>query len=122
MRDPYFGHRDWFTGEELDDREAWIDWDFALVSALQIIEDNTDKHGLLTWETANDRIDVKANKKIDKFQAAVDRRTKGTKKKGYEPAAGEYFIPELDLRGGEWPTYKEYIEEMIAKDSDGTME
>lgn len=122
MRDPYFGHRDWFTGEELDDREAWTDWDFALVASLQIIEDNTDKHGLLSWETACDRVDIKANKKIDKFQAAVDRQTKGTKTKGYQASPGEYFVPEVDLRGGEMPTYKEYIENLIKKNTDGTME
>lgn len=116
MQDPYFGHRDWFTGEELADREAWTDWDFLLATALQIIEDHTNKHGLLQWEVDNERMDVIAEKKIDKFQAAVDRRTKGTSKKGYTPSPGEYFVPKLDLRGGEWPTYSDYIQDLVEKE------
>lgn len=127
MQDPYFGHRDWFTGEPDDDREAWIEWDYALVAALQIIEDSTNKHGLLSWEVDNERMDVIAEKKVDKFQAAVDRRTKGSKKKPYEPAPGEYFVPKLDLRGGEWPTYSDYLEELRAEslkrdEANGTMD
>lgn len=119
MQDPYFGHRDWYTGEELEDREAWIDWDFALVAALQIIEDSTDRNGLLVWEKENERMDVKAIKKFDKFEAAVSRATKGSKNKGYTPAPGEYFIPELDLRGGEWPTYSEYLKEFQEAPDEG---
>ena len=126
MRDPYFGHRDWLTGEEQPDREAWTDWDFALVAALQVIQDNTNQHGLLSWEVENERMDVIAEKKFDKFQAAVDRRTKGTKKKSYEPAPGEYFSPKLDLRGGEWPTYREYVDGLVAEsvedESNGTID
>jgi hypothetical protein len=113
MRDPYFGNRDWFTGEPTDTPEVWTDWDYALVSAFQVIEDNTNKHGLLQWEVDSERMDVKAIHKTDKFQAAVDRRTKGSKKKAYQPDPGEYFVPELDLRGGEWPTYSEYIKDML---------
>lgn len=123
MRDPYFGHRDWFTGEKTGDQNEWIDWDFALVSALQVIEDHTNKHGLLSWEVDNERMVVDAVKKIDPFQAAVDRKTKGSKKKGYTPDPGEYFVPDLILRGGEWPTYTSYIQELIDReDADGTID
>lgn len=110
MRDPYFGHRDWFNGEPLRDADEMTEWDYALIASLQIIEDNTDKHGLLAWETANERMTVDAVKQIDKFQAAIDRRTKGSPKKGYKPEPGEYFTPDLNLRGGEWPTYTAYLE------------
>jgi len=122
MRDPYFGNRDWVTGEPTDTPEVWTDWDYALVSAFQIIEDNTNRHGLLQWEVDNERMDVKAIHKIDKFQAAVDRRTKGSKKKAYTPDPGEYFVPELDLRGGEWPTYSEYIKKMLEEQESDVVE
>lgn len=116
MRDPYFGNRDWFTGEPNETPETWTDWDYALVAAFQVIEDNTNRHGLLTWEVENERMDVDAEKRTDKFQAAVDRRTKGTKKKGYEPSPGEYFVPKLNLLGGEWPTYSEYVKGLVDKE------
>lgn len=112
MRDPFFGHRDPFTGDPLRPRDEWTRWDYALVSAYQLVQDLTTKSGLLAHEVENPRMDVLAIKKHDKFQAAVDRRTKGTKKKGYEPDPGEYFVPKLHLRGGEWPTLEEYWEQM----------
>lgn len=125
MRDPYFGHRDWFTGEPLGDKDEKTKWDYALISALQVIEDHTNQHGVLIWEIENERMDVDAVKRTDKFQAAVDRKTKGSKKKAYSPDPGEYFVPELRLRGGEWPTYSDYIEDQIKKKDeemqDGTM-
>lgn len=108
MQDPYYGHRDIFTGEPIRDKDEWIEWDYVLVTAVQIIEDHTDKHGSLIWEVEAERVYVDAEKRIDKFQAAVDSRTKGTKQKGYTPSPGEYFVPKLDLRGGEWPTWEEY--------------
>lgn len=103
-----FGHRDPFTGAPLRDRGEWTEWDYALVSAYQLSQDLTNKHGLLVHEVDNERMDVLAIKKFDKFQAAVDRATKGSKKKGYTPEPGEYFQPKLYLRGGEWPTLEEY--------------
>lgn len=109
MQDPWFGHRD-SQFREIGDRDEWIDWDFALITALQVIEDGTDRNGLLFWETEPERMDVIAIKRIDKFQAAVDRATKGSSKRPYQPSPGEYFVPELDLRGGEWPTYKGWVQ------------
>lgn len=108
MRDPYFGNRDVFTGDPIRDRDEWTSWDYALVSAYQLSQDLTNKHGLLVHEVENERMDVWAIKKHDKFQAAVDNATRGSKKKGYTPDAGEYFVPKLVHRGGEWPTLEEY--------------
>ena len=118
MRDPHFGHRDYFTGKPIRDREEWTEWDFALVAAYQLVEDLTDKHGLLRHEIENERMDVEAIKKFDKFQAAVDRTTKGGKK-GYNPSPGEYFVPRLKLRGGEWPTLQEYWEQSMREAESG---
>lgn len=109
MHDAHYGHRDPFTGEPNGDPSEWIEWDFILVTAYQVIEDYTDKHGNLIWEVESERVYVDAEKRIDKFQAAVDSRTKGTKNKGYTPTPGEYFVPKLDLRGGAMPTFSEYI-------------
>lgn len=108
MRDPYFGNRDVLTGDPIRDRDEWTEWDYILVSVYQLIQDLTNKHGLLAHEVENERMVVEAIKKHDKFQAAVDRATKGSKKKGYTPDPGEYFVPRLYLRGGDWPTLEEY--------------
>ena len=110
MRDPLFGHRDPFTGEALRDKDEWTEWDFTIVSAFQLVNDLTNKHGLLVHEVDNERMDVEAVKDFDKFQAAIDRATKGTKSKGYTPSPGEVWKPRLRLRGGEWPTLEEYFQ------------
>lgn len=115
MRDPFFGHRDVFTGEPLRGKDEWTRWDFALVTAFQLVQDLTNKHGLLVFEVENERMDVYANKKFDKFEAARDRATAGSKTRGYTPQPGEYFEPELVLRGGEWPTLAEYWETLAEK-------
>lgn len=112
MRDPWYGHRDPFGGRPRGDKDEWIDWDYALITALQIIEDNTDQNGLLRWVTDSDRVVVEAVKTQDKFQAAVDARTSG---KNYKPGHGERFYPRVQLRGGEFPTYREYVEKHIQK-------
>ena len=114
MQDPYFGHRDAFTGEPIRDRDEMSEWDCALIAAFQLVNDLTDTHGLLRHETESDLVMVSAKKEIDRFQAAVDRMTKGSPKKGYQPQAGEYFVPVLELRGDEWPT----VEEFFAKEAE----
>lgn len=118
MHDHHFGHRHYKTGKPRVDRDKdeWIEWDYALVTALKVIDDFTDKHGLLVWETEADRIMVSAVRRTDKFQAAIDRLTG---KKNYKPKPGEVFSPKIELRGGEYPTYQEYIEGLI---KDGTIE
>lgn len=116
MRDPYFGHRHPFTGEPLRDKEEWTSWDYALVSAFQMIEDFTGKDGLLVWEKDSERVQVEAIRKIDKFQQAVENVTS---RKNYKAQKGETFYPNLKLLGGEWPTATEYFDG-IAKD--GTIE
>jgi len=119
MRDPYFGHRDFFTGEPLRDKDEWTDWDYALVAAYQTVQDMTNKHGLLVHEVESDRVMVSAVKKIDRFQAQVDRATKGSKAKGYTPDPGEYFEPKLELRfGDEWPTLEDHWADLAERSSD----
>lgn len=115
MRDPLFGHRDPFTGEGIRDRDEWTEWDFVIVAAFQLVNDLTNQHGLLVHEVDNERMDVEAIKGHDKFQAAIDRATKGHPKKGYKPDPGETWKPRLRLRGGEWPTLEEFFEKQAAE-------
>lgn len=122
MRDPLFGHRDALTGEPIRDRDEWTEWDYILVTVYQLISDLTDKHGLLAHEVDNERMDVLAVKKIDKFQAAVDRATKGSPKKGYTPSPGEVWRPKLHLRGGDWPTIEEYFESLAEEADEGAVQ
>lgn len=115
MRDPYFGHRDWFTGEEQDDREAKTDWDYALMAAYQIIQDHTDSDGVLIWENESDNIEVNAKWRKSKFRAAVEQRTGGKK---YKAQKGEYFVPDVHKMWGEYPTYSEWIDKQVKEQSE----
>lgn len=112
MRDPYSGHRDWFTGEVEDDKDEWTDWDYALVAAYQIVQDNTDSNGVLTWENESDNIEVLADRKISKFDASREAKTSGKK---YRPQPGERFVPNVHLMYGEYPTYSEWVEKQVGK-------
>lgn len=58
-----------------------------------------------------------ATRKIDKPQAAIDRKTKGTAKKPYEPQPGERWIttPRLKNKTLGWPTFSDYIEQEAKK-------
>lgn len=111
MRDPWYGHRDFYF-EPYGDKDEWIDWDYAIASALQTLEDMTDSHGTLAWFRESERVDIEAKKVIDKFQASIDRRTKGTIKKPYTPDPGESWVPQVTTRVGEEPTYREYLERL----------
>lgn len=106
MGDDWFGHRDWFTEAPTGDKDEWTDWDYALARAQQLIEDYTDQHGNLVYEVQDDRVVVEAVRKIDKFEAAKDRITS---KKNYKPLDGEYYVPRLEKRSAEWPTFEEWV-------------
>lgn len=109
MQDAWYGHRDFYF-EEYGDRNEWIDWDYALAAALQTLEDLSDQNGIPVWESESERVDIQAKKKIDKFQASIDRKTKGTDKKPYKAEPGESWVPDVSLRGsGDFPTYREYV-------------
>jgi hypothetical protein len=86
------GHRHPLTGERYGDKAEWTTWDYALMRAVQMIEDFTDKNGLLAWEVDEDGVDVIAVERFDKFDAAVERITS---KKGYKKPPGSYFVPKL---------------------------
>lgn len=110
VKDAWYGHRDYYW-QEFGDKDEFITWDYALISALQVIEDLSDQNGLLSWQTEPEWVDVVAKKKINKFQASIDRATKGSKNKPYEPEPGETWVPEIEVRSGRGlPTYQEYLE------------
>lgn len=118
MRDPAFGHRDWFTGEVIGNQDEWTEWDYALVTAYQIIQDNTNASGILSWENESENVMVEAVKKIDKFEQSRQNRTKGSEKKPYKPSPGETWVPRTKLQYGEWPTYREWVEAQIAEEAE----
>lgn len=60
--------------------------------AVQTIEDFTNEDGILAWEIEEDGVRVDALKKINKFQAAKQRKTSG---KTYKATPGEYFVPSI---------------------------
>lgn len=95
FRDDAAGHRSPISGRVVGDPQGWTEWDYALVYAVQVIEDFTDQFGLLSWEVEDEAVEVDAVKKIHKFAAARDRATSGTQKKPYKPEPGEMFYPRL---------------------------
>lgn len=119
LHDPFAGHRDWDTGEPLlpADKCYWTSWDYVLADAIALIQDHTDDRGHLVWERDDPRVEVVATKYIDKAQAAIDKKTRGTAKKPYEPAPGENWRTHLRLFPGEteWPTMEEYYERENAR-------
>lgn len=84
---------------------------------MQVIEDWTDPHGLMVYESRDhdNRVIVEAHRKIDRFEAAKERITKGTPNKPYKGQPGEFFVPKLLLAepDDEWPTREEYIRREI---------
>lgn len=113
MRDDWYGHRDPFTWDEVGDKDEWLDWDYALIDAVQTIEDFTDDSGILVWEREDPNAVVNAVKRIDRFKEAVEDRTRG---QNYKPAPGEYFVPDIQPFDdeGELQTYSQWIEREIA--------
>lgn len=114
MGDPDFGNRDPVTGVPTG-HDRWTRWDYALITAYQMIQDWTDQHGNLVYEVNDEkeRVIVHAEKKIDQFEAQKTLRTGG---QNYKPTPGEYFIPKLELRhGATWPTLEEYVENELKK-------
>lgn len=121
MGDDWFGHRDPLSWEPQGNAEEFLSWDWSLLNAFQTIEDYSDKHGLPTWELDDERVVVDAVRKIDKFQRAIDERTKGTEKKPYKPVPGEYFVPDVWSRekdedgNSKFQTFREWVEKSIEK-------
>lgn len=110
MGDDWFGHRD-VWGEPYGDRSEMLDWDLALIQALETIEELTDSNGLYIWELAEDGVSVDSVKTYDKFQASIDRKTS---KRGYKPEPGERWRaqirPSRYREDGEFQTLKEWRE------------
>lgn len=94
---------------------GWTQWDYAIATAYQTIEDHTDSNGLLIWERQTDRVDVVAEKKVDRFRAQVEKMTN---QKKYKPTPGEYWIPKLELIEGDWPTHAEFVREELGLDDE----
>lgn len=93
------------------DPNRWTEWDYALGYSYQVIEDFTDKYGLLAWEVDDEAVEIDAEKRRHKFKASVDRATSGTDKKPYKPEPGEYFVPKVWSRrsDGSIQTFSEWI-------------
>lgn len=95
--------------------------DYALATALQVVEDYTDNEtGHLIFVEQSDRVTFDAKKYTKKSIAAVERKTKGSKKRPYEAGPGERWrtIPRV-MNGGEMPTLAEWLAEQERKKSPG---
>lgn len=119
MRDDWFGHRDWFTGERIGDKDEWLDWDYALIDAEKTIENYTMPSGVIRWEHDDDNLEIQAELFIDKFQEAVDQKTSAKK---YKPVNGGRFVPKLisHREDGSYQTYSEWL--MSGYELDGKMD
>lgn len=101
----------------MGDPHAWTDWDLALAYSIQVIEDFTDQYGLLAWEVEDEAIQIDAVRKIHPFKESVDLVTKGSPKRPYQPAPGEYFVPDMWSRrkDGSIQTFSEWVESTVEK-------
>lgn len=109
LGDQFALHRDPISWEE-EGEPGWTPWDYALVHALQLIEDYSDSNGLVIWEKDSADVIVEAVRKTDPFEAVKDRITGS---KNYKRQSGEYFVPRLQLKPwvDEWPTFRDWVEE-----------
>lgn len=107
FQDYYFGFRDWFTAEPEGDPH-YTEWDFALASAMALIEDYTDNEtGHLIAYEYSPRVEFTPERRIKKSKAAVDRMTNGDK---YKPEPGESWVTKPNaIDGGDLPTISEWI-------------
>ena len=112
MHDDWHGHRDPRNNAPTGDKDAWIGWDYALITALGVIEDYSDENGLLGWEIDDEAVEVNAVKKFNKFKASIENITSGAK---YKASPGEYFVPEVTTRrsSGEFQTFSEWVQNSI---------
>lgn len=120
MRDHYALFRNSFTWEP-DCEPYWLDVDYALATALQVVEDYTDNEtGHLIFVEQSDRVTFDAQKYVKKSVAVVERKTKGSKSKAYEASPGERWrtIPRL-TSGDEMPTLAEWLAEQDRKNGAG---
>lgn len=103
------------------DPTQWTSWDYAIGTAMQIIEDGTTEQGHLIWEASGDDVYFDAIRKTNKAQAAIDRITN---QEGYKSRPGEYFITEMHQQGVEpgeekFPTRREWIAAVAAESALG---
>lgn len=121
FRDPYAGHRDYYSGEADGGRDEWTSWDFALATATQAIIDGTTEEGHLIWEIDADDVDVTAVHDINKARAAIDVVT-GVE--GYKATPGEFYRTKLhhpyhsaeSVEPERWQTRREWYEKKLAED------
>lgn len=116
LNDHFAGFRDSLS-REVDGQPHWLDVDYVLATALQVIEDYTDSEtGHLIFIEQSDRVTFDAQKYVKKSVAVVERKTKGTDKHPYKSAPGERWrtIPRLTA-GDEMPTLVEWLAEQHRK-------
>ena len=115
LGDDFALHRHPATGEPLPGKPTWTTWDYNLVAAFQLVEDFTDRNGLLAWEKDHEDVLVEPVAKIDPYEKALAARTGG---KNYKPRPGETFMARATLQpwAEEWPTFREWVEEQNKND------
>src|SRR3954468_5355871 len=92
FRDPYAGHRNYYSGEPDGKLDEWTPWDFALATATQAIIDGTTEEGHLIWEIEADDVDVIAVHDVNKARAAIEMITQA---EGYKSTPGEFYRTKL---------------------------
>jgi hypothetical protein len=115
FRDPWFGHRSWITWDAVGSQADWTDWDYAIATAMQMIEDGTTEEGLLIWEVSQEDVFVDPEKRFNKARQAIEDITSAD---NYKSKNGEYWVPILRQHGVEpghevFQTRREWIEKTV---------
>lgn len=111
MADDWYGHRNPFTGDPEGDKDEWLEWDYLLLNAFQIIEDFTDPDsGILQWKLEDPSLRVTAERYIHPWHEAVESKTGA---KNYKASPGERFRPVVDSarKDGSLWTMTQWFEE-----------
>lgn len=112
LRDKYAGYRNyeddnWEINESRPYMSSeWTDWDFALASVGQLIEDYTNKdNGQLYWIDSSDKVEWQVRSSYSGYDAAMDGESESL-----EPGESRYAVPVYDE--DDPPTLTEWIESL----------
>lgn len=114
LRDKYAGYRDYDDtfwqvqrAHEFNPNE-WTEWDMALASVAQLIDDYTDKNnGQLYWVDASDKVQWEVRSSFSGYDAAVKAEEENHE---FLPGESLYAVPVIDENDP--PTFQEWLEQL----------
>lgn len=114
LRDKYAGYRDYddvlweVHNARYFNPAEWTEWDMALASVAQLIEDYTDRNsGQLYWIDASEKVQWEVRSTFSGYTAAVEAEQETHQ---FQPGESLYAVPVID--DDDPPTFNEWLEQM----------